>query len=456
MNLFERKDSHKKLELFREITLEKNLFNPVQGFSAKLGYESAEFIREAWKEILKERQLKENISLYFHVPFCKDSRCSYCMYYSQVIFQSAVPEFYLNYLIDEFNYFLPVMEDITFKSMYIGGGTPSLLTNQQLLKLFHMLAQVKFDEKAEKCFEQSFNTTSKEKILQLKQSGINRLSFGVQSLEPLVLANVNRAISELSVIRSILKYCRELDYRELNVDLMIGLPGETKKGITDTIEKLIDSGADCITIYIFRHLKEHLSEKNTIGHSDLQQYNSEYIPSLLKDIRDTVQKSNWVDTVNDDRTEYQFFTSEGHWNSYDLAGYRTQPDISVGNSVMGFGHTAYSYVQDFFRYENRKKNKIFASDSQQYVFDMINARDRQRVFVLDRLANRGYVDMKEFSTCFHEDFLASFSQEVNEIRSLNKCYIENTQFRLDSSDRVETAALCKFFWNPGYLASLIK
>jgi coproporphyrinogen III oxidase-like Fe-S oxidoreductase len=456
MNLFERKNSREKLDLFREITLNKNLFNPVQSFSAKLGYESAEFIRAAWEEILKERQLRENIALYFHIPFCKDSRCSYCMYYSQVISQSAVPEYYLNYLVDEFTYFLPVMEDITFKSLYIGGGTPSLLTDQQLSDLFHMLDPVKFDEKAEKCVEQSFNTTSKEKLFLLKQLGINRLSFGVQSLEPLVLANVNRVLSELSLIRNILKFGRELGYRELNVDLMIGLPGETKKGITDAIGNLIDSGADCITVYIFRHLKEHLYTRDAIGHTDLHQYNSEYIPSLLKDVRNTVQKSGWVDTVNDNRTEYQFFTSEQHWNSYDLTGYRTQPDITVGNSVIGFGHTAYSYVQDFFRYENRQKKKVFASERSQYVFDMVSARDRQQVFVLDRLANYGFVDMTEFRKYFHEDFLVSFNQEVIEISSLNMCRIENRQFRLDSSDRIETAALSKFFWNPDYLASMIK
>ncbi len=443
-----------KIEAFREITLKYNLFNPVQSFAPRLAFESAAVVRNAWREILCDERFRDNVSLYFHIPYCKGQRCSYCMYYSQVPDAAVVPDSYMQYLCDEFDYFLPVAENTPFRALYIGGGTPSLMTVEQMRILLQRINGVPFDEYAEKCVEQSFLTTDVHKLRALREFGINRLSFGVQSLEPTVLANVRRDPVDISVISATINHSKALGFREINVDLMIGLPGESTQGVTSAIRRLIESGVDCVTIYIFRHLKRHLTQEGAQVSNVLDEYNTVYIPEVLQAVRETVSACGWIDTVGDDYTEYQFFSSAEHLARYDLMGYRTQPDRAARNSIMGFGHAAYSYAQDFMRYENRKRAEIFDPNDRQYVFDLIGAMDRQRVFVLDRLANHGTVELGEFAGHFQRDFLSVFANEVAELNDLHRCVVEGGTFRLCGGDRVETSALCKFFWDPQYLESL--
>ena len=441
----------KKFVSYKRITIQKNLFNPKQSFSSKLRYESAAFIRSAWNEILAVPGFSENVSLYFHFPFCKDNRCTYCMYYSQISADGTVPETYFKYLEDELEYFSPSITNILIQSLYIGGGTPSLLSRSQIEQLFAKIEHIEFIPKAEKSFEQSFNTTSNEKLSLLRKMGINRLSFGVQSMERAVLKNVNRKFSDLTLIRDLLSHGKSLGFKEINIDLMIGLPGETKGGVTQAIKNLIECGVDSITIYIFRHLKHHL---DTIDMDKIENYNSDYIPQMIKIIRAQIVSSGWVDTVNDDRTEYQFFTSQDHWDTYDLVGYRTQADPESKNSVMGFGLTAYSYVQDFFRYENREKMMVFNPENKSYAFDMIKSEDRQRIYVLDKLMRDGVVNHKQFHKQFGKKFVNVFDHELADLRTLKKMKLDAHYFRLIGKDRIENAALSKFFWDQQYLESL--
>jgi len=237
---------------------------------------------------------------------------------------------------------------------------------------------------------------------------------------------------------------------------MIGLPGETDRGIANAVSELIQAGTDTITIYIFRHLSVHMLENRSKRRQEMVIYNKEYIPRILNSIRDKMRQHGWMDTIQDDRTEYQFFTTENHLNNYDLNGYRTQPDLKVGNSLIGFGHTAFSFAQDFFRYENRSNNYKFEADNNSYVFDMISGEDRRRIFILDNFFNVGYVDLSEFRALFGQEFMDCFADEIREINSLSSCDCNDDRFYLPSKDRLEHAAYCKFFWNPEYWEGLIK
>jgi len=444
-----------KYNWYKDITIEKNLFTPVNSFSNKLPFESAEFIRNAWNLIMKNNRLSDRLSLYVHIPFCYKTRCHYCMYYALIKHDTNLIDLYVQYLIDNITYFEPVFAKSTFESLYIGGGTPSLLNEDQLSKLLTKINDFRFHPSSEKTYEQSILTTSKEKIELLKNFGISRLSFGMQSIEPNVLKKVNRAYADEQKIREIIGYAKKTGFGEINIDLMIGLPEETSQGLRDGIQVAYEAGADCITVYIFRHLKHHMDQLDSARKKTIVNYNKEHVPEMLKVAREKVAEIGWVDTVEDDNTEYQYFTSEEHLREYSLSGYRTQPDSEYGNNTVGFGHSSFSYAQDFFRYECREKKYAFNPKSKSYVFDMVYKNDRQRIYTIEKLNRDRYVDLNQFLDLFGEKFEDVFNQEINEILYLERCKIDKKQFRLTSSDRIEHAALSKFFWNQEYLKQLI-
>ena len=121
---------------------------------------------------------------------------------------------------------------------------------------------------------------------------------------------------------------------------------------------------------------------------------------------------------------------------------------------MGFGLTAYSYVQDFFRYENREKMMVFNPENKSYAFDMIKSEDRQRIYVLDKLMRDGVVNHKQFHKQFGKKFVNVFDHELADLRTLKKMKLDAHYFRLIGKDRIENAALSKFFWDQQYLESL--
>jgi len=445
----------KKYDWYKELTVKRNLFTPINSFSRKLPFESAEFIREAWRLILENKRLTDRLSLYFHIPFCHETRCYYCMYYSLTEHDTDLIARYLQYLIDNMSYFKAVLADSIFESVYVGGGTPSILNEKQLERLLTEISKFCFHSMSEKTFEQSILTSSKEQIRLLKEFGINRLSFGVQSIEPNVLEKVNRAYADEGIIRHIIEYAKKIGFEEINIDMMIGLPEETAQGIQNGIQVAYEAGADCITLYIFRHLKHHMDQSESERKKIIFDYNKDHVPKMLKTAREKITEIGWVDTVENDNTEYQFFTSQEHWSNYSLLGYRTEPDIEYGNNTIGFGHSSFSYAQDFFRYECRKTKYDFDPRDRSYVFDMVYKNDRQRIYAIEKLNRDNYVKLREFLGIFNEDFEDVFSQEIQELQLLDGCKIDEDKFMLISTDRIEHATLSKFFWNQQYLEQLV-
>jgi len=439
-----------KYDFFHKITLQKNLFTPAPTFDRKIPFQSGKFIRNTWKEFLSSPSLPANISLYMHVPFCKNKRCRYCMYYSAILRKRNEFTSYISYLSEQADFFLEVFKKTKFTSSYIGGGTPSILNVTQLSKLLSIANRFSFKSNAEHTCEQSFHTTSCHKIDVLAGSGVNRLSFGLQSIEKKVLNAVDRAPVEINTINRLIKHAKNSGITEINIDLMIGLPGETTEGIKKGLQSAIDAGAHCITVYVFRHLKHHMENLRS-NESFFTWYNADHIPKMLANLRKTAFMLGWIDTVMNDNSEFHFFTSKNHLNRYSLSGYLTRYDSEHQNSILGLGHSAFSFIMDFFRYECRDREMSFNPETISFVFDRISGDDRKRLFVLDHLNREGKINTNLFKASFGQDFRVSFEKELRELGLLKKICIKNDTFLFKTDDRIEFAALSKFFWPESYI-----
>lgn len=186
-------------------------------------------------------------SLYLHLPFCK-TLCSFCYYTvlpGRGIEQSSQ---YLDYLIREMGLYAPSLQGEWCESIYIGGGTPTYLDEPQLVTLiqairdrFHLL------EDAEISIEAAPGTLSRTKLETLKQLGVNRLSYGIQTLDEAMLATMNRhyrvadAEHELALALDIIG--------NVNVDTMYGFEHEPDGALNRTLQRFHALGIPSLSIY---------------------------------------------------------------------------------------------------------------------------------------------------------------------------------------------------------------
>lgn len=441
-------DAALRLAYYRRVTLAANLMTPVDGFSMRLLSASARTVRDVWCEALCAGAVSGGTSLYVHIPFCMGRKCHFCMYHSTLLAERRELDDYLEYLCAKAAFFAPVFAEVRLDSLYVGGGTPSLLSPRQLDRLMaEVVGRFAFRPDAERTFEQSFNTTTPRRLERLRSAGINRLSFGLQSLEENVLEAVNRAPARPSAVRTLVGHARRLGFAEINVDLMIGLPGETGPGAREGFRLAMDAGAHAVTVYVYRH-------RERVGAGELESYNRAHVPAMLEVLREEAAAAGWIDTVEAEHTEYQFFTTPDHLAGYALSNYRTRPEPAVGNSTLGLGRTAYSFVSDFFRAECRDEVTTFEPDRPSWVFETVDGVSRRRVYVIESLDRYGGVDLQAFRARFGVELLAAFPREIADLDALGKAAIADGHLVLRATDRLEFASLCKFFWDQEYLAAL--
>ena len=168
--------------------------------------------------------------IYIHIPFCK-RRCIYCDFFSTT--QSEKKSAYVHALCKELDMRKDYLEGEDIETIYLGGGTPSQLTQKELEEIFSSLYNIyKVKEDAEITLEANPDDLTPEYIHMLRTLPINRISMGIQTFQEETLKLLHRRHTAQQAIEAV-KHCREAGFQNISIDLMYGLPGET----LDTWEK---------------------------------------------------------------------------------------------------------------------------------------------------------------------------------------------------------------------------
>ena len=168
--------------------------------------------------------------IYLHTPFCK-RRCIYCDFFSTT--QSEKKPAYVHALCQELDMRKNYLEGEDIETIYLGGGTPSQLTQEELEKIFSALYNIyKVKEDAEITLEANPDDLTPEYVHMLRSLPINRISMGIQTFQEETLKLLHRRHTAQQAIEAF-RRCREAGFQNISIDLMYGLPGET----LDTWEK---------------------------------------------------------------------------------------------------------------------------------------------------------------------------------------------------------------------------
>ena len=211
------------------------------------------------------------LSLYLHIPFC-DTVCYYCGCNKIVTKNREKAATYLGYLKREIEMQGKLFAGVNqVEQLHFGGGTPTYLSDEQMIDLMHHIRrwfQLTDDEKGEYSIEVDPRSVSAGRIHRLRGQGFNRISLGVQDFDAEVQKAVNRLQPEemtLEVIRA----AREAKFRSISIDLIYGLPKQSLQTMAQTLSKVIAANPDRIAVYHYAHLPHLFKPQRRIHEADL-------------------------------------------------------------------------------------------------------------------------------------------------------------------------------------------
>jgi oxygen-independent coproporphyrinogen III oxidase len=206
----------------------------------------------------------KELSLYIHLPFCR-SLCWYCGCNKVVTRDSRDADTYLEYLQKDFELtgpHLPVGRAVT--QLHLGGGTPTFMSPEQLLRL-KLLIQQYFDiqPNAECSVEMDPRHMSKAHVQMLRSIGFNRASIGVQDMNEVVQRAIHR-IQPFEMNQQAVEWLRDAGFSSINMDLIYGLPAQTPELFAKTLELVMELDPDRLAVYNYAHLPDHFPSQRLI------------------------------------------------------------------------------------------------------------------------------------------------------------------------------------------------
>ncbi len=197
---------------------------------------------------LKEQAQNIPLSLYVHIPWCEE-KCPYCDFNSHKKNGEIPQEVYVNEIISDFQSSISKIEDRELKSIFFGGGTPSLFSSYEIGRfLDHANKIVNFSDDIEISIEANPSSAEKKKFSEFKSVGFNRISIGIQSLEDSKLKSLGRIHGRKEALSAVTS-AREAGFNNINLDLMYALPYQTTREAERDLREVIALMPDHISWY---------------------------------------------------------------------------------------------------------------------------------------------------------------------------------------------------------------
>lgn len=279
------------------------------------------------------------IGIYVHIPFCKQ-KCYYCDFKSYANKEELIEKYikWLKYEIKEvgegnkLDYENDLDELVTVKTIYIGGGTPSYLDSKYIKEIIEEIREnFKLADKVEITIEVNPGTVNKTKLLDYINSGINRISIGLQSTDNELLKRIGR-IHKYEDFLQTYNMAREVGFKNINVDLMLALPGQTIAKLEKGLKQVIDLQPEHISLYSLI-IEDGTKIEKMLKNNEITLPDENIERKMYWETKKVLEEAGYIhyEISNFAKEGYK---SEHNWNCWSQKEY------------MGFGVAAHSYTND--------------------------------------------------------------------------------------------------------------
>ena len=379
------------------------------------------------------------LSVYIHIPFCA-SLCYYCGCNKVVSRKKGVANEYLESLYKEIELQAALYEDDRLlEQIHFGGGTPTYLTPKQLEELLGVLAQhfhLALPNKLELGIEVDPRSVNEQTISEIIELGFNRISIGVQDFDPEVQVAINRVQSKEQV-NSVIDAARSNGVKSISLDLIYGLPKQTKESFQRTIDEVIEIRPARIALYHYAHMPNQINAQRLIDESTLPSSGDKI--EMFSDTIGRLIDAGYVYIGMDhfalaDDSLAKARTNGGLQRNFQ--GYSTHAQCDI----IGLGVSAISNVNKSFS-QNTKSITAYKDMLAKQTLPVekgivMNDDDLIRAEVIQRIMCDGVVDYDKVSEQFHVYFEDYFHDEILSLKQLsNDDLIQFTQTGFKVSDR---------------------
>ncbi len=337
------------------------------------------------------------LSLYIHIPFCL-SRCGYCSFFS-VPFSSAKLKSYLGILLQEKQLYTDLL-DKPLKSIYLGGGTPSLLSARQINEL---LAGLTWNSEAEITLEINPLQITRNYLAELVKTPVNRLSIGLQSMDNQQLNWLGRRHKAEQMAQKI-TLCREFGYHNLSLDFIYGLPvGVGKLSLKQNLESILALQPQHISCYLLS-LEE-----------DCAFFSQS--PSLPEDEELAEQYTGICNILT--QASYEHYEI----SNFARTGYASQHNLGYwkGVNYLGLGASAAGWVKPF-RYTNPADLQQYYKNVEQGVrlpeAELCSSEQEQNDWLMMGLRLTGGISLRDFKDMFGIELASLYQEKINKLISI--------------------------------------
>jgi oxygen-independent coproporphyrinogen-3 oxidase len=308
-----------------------------------------------WIEALAAPSPARELSLYAHIPFC-DSLCYYCGCNMVATQDYSKTQPYLESIEREMARTAQAVDTKRIvRQLHWGGGTPTYLNPDDIRRLMAMMRKhFTLAADAEVSCEVDPRELTYEHLAALRECGFNRVSFGVQDMDPDVQQAVNRIQSEF-LIQQVLDWSRELGFSSINLDLIVGLPKQTVESFSRTLERVAVWAPDRLAVFAYAHVPWMKKHQNLIKEADLP--DSATRLGLQQAVNDALGAAGYVNIGLDHfaRPEDELVRAQQNktlWRNFQ--GYTTHKN----SDILAFGASSISQTLDVYM-QNEKNLKRY-------------------------------------------------------------------------------------------------
>lgn len=315
------------------------------------------FLIDDYSNKLKElKSKKKPIAIYLHLPYCRQ-RCFYCGCNTFITDDMSVVRSYARSLCSEIKLIRELVGDKQCSWIHLGGGTPTYLPEETLAQVLDLLFEAFPTSASSECsIEVDPRVTSSTQIKMLSEYGFRRVSIGVQDVDPSVQKAVNRIFS-FDKIEVFIQMCRDSGFSSINMDLMYGLPKQTRKSWVRTIERISSLHTDRLAVFGYAHLPARMEHQCSIQSEDLPSTQERL--GMMLDAKQILLNSGYLSIGLDHfalpEDKLAVASSEGRL-CRNFMGYT---DI-LGLEMIGFGASAIGEYDDMF-VQNKTNPHDYAS-----------------------------------------------------------------------------------------------
>jgi oxygen-independent coproporphyrinogen-3 oxidase len=343
-----------------------------------------------------------DLSIYFHIPFCL-KKCNYCSFYS-TIFIKEVKDKFINSLLKELNLNLDLLQNYNIKTIYFGGGTPSILEEKDFEKIFLFFRnKLNLKNLKEITIEVNPETVNYEKFRNLKDFGLNRISLGVESFLDRSLKFLGRVHNKEKIFESF-DILRKLNYKNINLDLILGIPKESLKEFLNNLKISVSLNPEHISIYSLEYYKDSKLYLDLIN-GKINSWSKTKERDAYKKAKAFLEKNGYIqyEISNFSKPYFESLHNLNYWS---------------GGEYIGFGPKAYSFIKGVYILNGNLQFYINSLSKDKYPYVKIlnlNKEKLKKILFILSLRKIDGVSISEFEKRFGK---LNIIDKLNEYKKL--------------------------------------